>query len=877
MPTVGDRCLQALSVVGCVVLLAPPVQAQGRRGSRLDSQLHQLSDARASVGRDDRAAGLVRRGNTVAVTVHLSGAAVSVTADLLRLGATIANVRGSVIETYVPVAALRSLESLPGIGRVDPIVRPRYLVTSQGVSAHNADTWHAAQLRGQGVKVGIIDSFDNYAALIGTELPVPVGLRCYVAVGSFTSNLTNCGEGSVHGTAVAETLVDVAPDVQLYLADPQSLLDFRASIEWMISQGVRIINHSAAWSWQGPGDGTSPYSNGSLASADFAASQNTLFVSAAGNEQRATWTGTYADGDADQWLEFNTAGFETNSVTLTRDQVFMAQARWEDSWTNASRDIDLYLFNESGQIVAFSENTQEGLAGRVPHEFLVFFPPESGTYYLALRRYAGTIPGWIQAQAFTGNTLQFWVGSHSIANPAESAHPGVLAVGATHWSSNTIIASYSSLGPTRDGRVKPDIVGVASADTVSYGPGGFAGTSQATPHAAGLAALVLGANPSYTAAQLAAYLKSAAQPRGTVPNNTWGHGFAYLPAPPCVFALSQPGRYFVAAGGGGSTTLNVNAESCAWTASSDAAWLTLTSASSGSGSANVTYSVASNTAQTRRSASLTIGGQTHLVRQAGVPAVPSPDDINGDGWADLLLQHDDGWLATWIMDERFLIDGSALSPDRVDPSWRIVGMGDANGDGKPDIYWQHQFGALAVWLMNGTTLVDGEQLTTVLPQGWRVRTVTDLSGDGKPDLVLQHDDGWLATWYLDRTHLVDGRYLTPNRLDPAWHVVGSGDADADGMMDLFFQNQVDGALAVWFMDRATLRDGEYLSPIRVADQGWRVRGVGDFDADGRPDLLWQHTTGAVAEWLLNGATLKDGTMLAPPTVGDPRWRMVGPR
>ena len=50
----------------------------------------------------------------------------------------------------------------------------------------------------------------------------------------------------------------------------------------------------------------------------------------------------------------------------------------------------------------------------------------------------------------------------SIGNPGESNNPGLLTVGATHhWDDVRAIATYSSRGPTPDGRVKPDIVGAA--------------------------------------------------------------------------------------------------------------------------------------------------------------------------------------------------------------------------------------------------------------------------------------------------------------------------------------------------------------------------------------------------------------------------------
>ncbi|MCY3542795.1 MAG: S8 family serine peptidase [Chloroflexi bacterium] len=150
------------------------------------------------------------------------------------------------------------------------------------------------------------------------------------------------------------------------------------------------------------------------------------------------------------------------------------------------------------------------------------------------------MPSWIQLQAFSGQILEHSTSHHSIGNPAESANPGMLAVGATHYWDTRTIADYSSQGPTPDGRTKPDIVGAACGAVASYDikppefhDGNncwFSGTSQASPHVAGLAALVKQNNPSYSPQQVANYLKSNAEARGVKPNNTWGYGFAKLPA-----------------------------------------------------------------------------------------------------------------------------------------------------------------------------------------------------------------------------------------------------------------------------------------------------------------------------------------------------------
>ena len=71
-----------------------------------------------------------------------------------------------------------------------------------------------------------------------------------------------------------------------------------------------------------------------------------------------------------------------------------------------------------------------------------------------------------------------------------------------------------------------------------------------------------------------------------------------------------------------STTGSVSvaaATSCTWTATSNASWITITANAYGTGNATVSYIVAANTATTPRTGTMTIGGQTFTVTQAGVP------------------------------------------------------------------------------------------------------------------------------------------------------------------------------------------------------------------------------------------------------------------
>ena len=82
---------------------------------------------------------------------------------------------------------------------------------------------------------------------------------------------------------------------------------------------------------------------------------------------------------------------------------------------------------------------------------------------------------------------------------------------------------------------------------------------------------------------------------------------------PCTFSLSGSDR-FNATGGTGNLTVNTSS-ACAWSAGSNATWLTLVSGASGIGSGVVVFQVAANTTGQARTATVSVGGQTFTVNQ----------------------------------------------------------------------------------------------------------------------------------------------------------------------------------------------------------------------------------------------------------------------
>jgi subtilisin family serine protease len=877
-------------VAVCLLLIGGTADAQSRRPltklpyTKLDSSLAQVVVAVDAGQQPATAVGRLqsRLGSedTVAVSIRANDP-VAALILLRELGARVANEREDVVEAFVTPAILRRLNASPAVRRVSQIRPFLPLATSQGVSVHNAANWQAHNRRGTGVKVGVIDSFAGFSPLMGTELPSAVITRCYSFVGIFSSALADCEVGSNHGTAVAESLVDIAPDVELYIANPISRLDLLNTVDWMTAQGVRIINFSQASVWDGPGDGTSPYAESPLKAVDAAVSNGALFVSAAGNHGEATYFGAFVDQNGNNFAEFPGTS-DQNSVVLPAGQTLIVQLRWQDSWTAANSDLDLGLYDSSGNLVAASVNIQEGIFGDTPFEVLGFIAPATGVYYIVVHRFAGSVPAWIQLQNFTQQPLGAFTTSGSIASPAESANGGALAVGATAWNATNGIESFSSRGPTPDGRTKPDIVGVDRAETSTYGPDGFAGTSQAAPHVAGLAALVLQAFPSLTPTQVASYLTSQAIARSApVPNNTWGYGLAMLPSI-CTYSLF-PGSAAIGSSGGVGTVTLLTEVGCSWIAESLTAAVAIIGGGTGSGNGNVTYSVAPNPGHAPRSLTLRIAGLAFIVVQRGTasPAL----DLNGDGRLDFLWHHQtDGRISGWVMNGTQLADGTLLTPGQVsDTSWQVAGAGDLNGDGHTDIVWQNiADGRTSAWLMNGLQMTEGTlfSIPQVADTNWRIRSVGDLNGDGRADLFWQHrGDGRISVWLMDGVNVIAGTLLSPSQVaDTNWKIVGTADFDGNGSRDLVWHHQADGRIAVWLMNGTTLVSGTLTSPGQVADTNWKIRAVGDLNTDGKPDLIWQHIAdGRISVWLMDGLTLVSGTLLTPSEVPDTNWHIVGPR
>jgi hypothetical protein len=108
-----------------------------------------------------------------------------------------------------------------------------------------------------------------------------------------------------------------------------------------------------------------------------------------------------------------------------------------------------------------------------------------------------------------------------------------------------------------------------------------------------------------------------------------------------------------------------------------------------------------------------------------------------------------------------------------------------------------------------------------------------------------------------------------------WQIDGVADFTGDGKDDLLWRNRATGDNYLYPMVASAILATEgYLRS--VPDQAWRIVQVGDFDGDGKADVLWRNSdTGENYVYLMDGTLIMDEAYLR--TVADQDWRVVPAR
>lgn len=404
------------------------------------------------------------------------------------------------VQALVPLRTLQQIAQQTDVRFVQAPVtvdRDQGAVVSEGLWRSGAHRWHEAGFKGAGAKIVVIDTgFEGYRKLLGSELPQEVIARSFRSDGDLEA-------GERHGTAVAEIVHDMAPQAQLFLTNIRTRTEWGRAVEWAIEQGATGITSSLSSPPDCHGDSRTL---GKIARR--ARDQGILWTTSAGNLGANHWGGPWRDDDQNDILNFTDTD-ETINIRVTRDQAFFVVLTWDDPCEQSANDYDLFLLDAQGQVVARSTNIQNGSG--IPTERIDYRPAQSGTMQIQVRRKPGAKPVMLDIYNRYVTQLEYVIPAGSIQDPGLS--PSIMAIGAINVHTGSL-EGFSSRGPTRDGRPKPDIAGHNRVSTQTYGASGFAGTSASTPQVAGAAALVKSAFPHWTPEQIQQFLETRAEDRG---------------------------------------------------------------------------------------------------------------------------------------------------------------------------------------------------------------------------------------------------------------------------------------------------------------------------------------------------------------------------
>ena len=535
--------------------------AQVQKHDKMDGTLTLVARAAASGVQDPvdvaRARGIGIVGNRlVRVVVESSGPRSSAVTAVRAVGGTVEAEYEDLVQALVAPGVLDRLAGDPAVAYVRQPARPiPDAVAGEGVAASGASVWHAQGFTGQNVKVGVIDSgFTGYPTRVAQgDLPANVTVIDFCG-GQVTP------PGGEHGTAVAEIVYEMAPGIQLYLLCVDTEVNLGQAKDYAKANGITVVAMSVSWFNTSRGDGSGGPSTPNGIVAD-ARANGILWVNSAGNRAQQHYSASFNDSDGN--LNHNYSPTDNgNTIFLSVGQDVCVFLRW-DNWPATNQDFDLFLsISSSGTVVAQSAGLQNGTQEPVEQLCYTNTTGLGQNFAIVVRRFSATTNPFFDFFITPGPNLEHQVASGSVTEPASSPH--AIAVAAICWQ-NDRHETYSSQGPTIDGRVKPDIAGQSVVSSGSFGPwtscpagangtGGFNGTSAAAPHVGGAAALVKGANPTFSPAQVQAFLEGRAIDLGPAGKDVlFGSGKLQLgaaPLPPVVCSPRPAVTLQTAVGGG---------------------------------------------------------------------------------------------------------------------------------------------------------------------------------------------------------------------------------------------------------------------------------------------------------------------------------------
>jgi hypothetical protein len=87
---------------------------------------------------------------------------------------------------------------------------------------------------------------------------------------------------------------------------------------------------------------------------------------------------------------------------------------------------------------------------------------------------------------------------------------------------------------------------------------------------------------------------------------------------------------------------------------------------------------------------------------------------------------------------------------------------------------------------------------------------------------------WLMNGAMNTSSLGVGNVPTN------WQIVGTGDFNGDGRSDILWRDSNSGGVAMWLMNGVTITSS---SSVGNVPTNWQIAQTGDFNGDGKSDIL----------------------------------------
>jgi hypothetical protein len=486
-------------------------------------------------------AALIAAGLTPSGTTHLPPLCVVegwVAPTALPRIAAVAGVTRVGVPSYVrhsPRPALKSTAATPASTAID----------GNAVTIMHADQFVAqAGGGGNGVTVGVQSQGVTSLATIQGRQELPNVSVLTTAAGA-TPSIAD------EGTALLQEVHAVAPNAALAFCEPQTFVQYTACLQQFVTAGATVMVDDILFFDQ------DPMSSGGTDAAALqqflAQNPHVALFSAGGNDNGSYWEGTYTpvtvsslglanitcpgSTQVDTYVnQFSPNADEILTITPSFAISVPVTVAWSDPPGTNSSNFDIYWTSatDSG-CVSTAAATTPVVSQRIN------LSPGPNRLYIAT-----------PDASLAGKFVKLWVGGDgltalSIATPGsfvtpQNFAPGTISVGAINGSDGigNNIESFSSRGPITvkyptpaklqapvlvapDG-IYVDTVGTYFASEL-FPDGNFYGTSAAAPNAAAVAALIRGAFPNLTVAQLVTALETGATQLGSsAPDYTFGYG-----------------------------------------------------------------------------------------------------------------------------------------------------------------------------------------------------------------------------------------------------------------------------------------------------------------------------------------------------------------